>query len=231
MATIQTGTKNYRIVKISGTVKNGKVKIHTDQILKIDYPKSNFDFLCFRSYKGGLVVDETNNMLIIEVESYGTDLKYDLRTKTYSDGNCTPSTYKLTKKYHEIASQSLIAEDSIAPMSKSKKEIIQIGEKEIRLFTKTVKIKVWDQYEEDGDVINLYLNDKVLFSNLEVTKKGEILEIELQQGENIIQIEALNEGKVSPNTSAIRIFVNDQQYDIVLSAKKGQRDSLKIILD
>lgn len=97
MASVQTGTKNHTIVKISGTVKNGKVKIDTDQIVKIDYPDTNFDFLCFRSFKGELIVEEANNTLSIEVESYGIDLQYNLMTKSYSDGNCPPSKYRLTK--------------------------------------------------------------------------------------------------------------------------------------
>lgn len=230
-AAVQTGTKNYSIVKFSGTVKNGKVKIETDNVVKIDYPEPNFDFICFRSYKGELSVDENNNLLVIELETYGGDLKYELATKNYSYGSCPPSISRLTKKYKETDNQNLIAEDSIISESNSKKEIIQIGKKEIKLSAKKVKIKVWDKYEEDGDVVNLYLNGKILFQDLEVTKKGEILDIELQSGENSIEVEALNEGKVSPNTSAIRIFVDDQQYDIILSARKGQRDALKIILD
>jgi len=231
MAMIETGTKNYTIVKISGTVKNGKVKIDTDQVVKIDYPKTNFDFLCFRSFKGELTVDEINTMLLIEIISYGIDLRYDLITKAYSDGNCSPTTVKLTKKYQGTANQSLIAEDAIASESESTKEIIEIGAKEIKLFTKTVKIKVWDRYEEDGDLINLYLNGELLFSNLEVTKKGQLFEIELLPGSNSIEVEAINEGKVSPNTSAIRIFANEDQHDIILSAKKGGKDSLKIIME
>ncbi|WP_299365577.1 LamG domain-containing protein [Winogradskyella sp.] len=122
-------------------------------------------------------------------------------------------------------------EESFTPLETTKKEIIVVDEKEIKLFKKTVKIKVWDSYDEDGDLINLYLNGKILFSDLKVSKKGEVFDIELQSGENIIQVEALNEGTVSPNTSAIRIFVYNQEYEIILSAKKGERDALKIILD
>ena len=125
------------------------------------------------------------------------------------------------KKYPETDKPSEITEDSF--ISKNKKEI--------KLSTKKVKIKVWDKYEEDGDLINLYLNGELLFFNLEVTRKGQLFEIELLPGSNIIEVEALNEGKVSPNTSAIRIFTNDSEHDIILSAKKGGKNSLKIIMD
>lgn len=230
MATVQTGTKNHTIVKIIGTVKNGKVKIDIDRIVKIDFPAPDYNILCFRSYKGELLVDEINNVLIIEVESYGTGLKYDLTTKSYYDDNCIPNKYRLTKKYKGTDSQS-ISEDTIEFASEPKNEITQIGKNEIKLSAKKVKMKVWDKYEEDGDLINLYLNGELLFSNLEVTRKGQLFEIELLPGSNIIEVEALNEGKVSPNTSAIRIFTNDSEHDIILSAKKGGKDSLKIIMD
>lgn len=231
MIVLEAGTKNHFVLQITGSIKNGKVKIDVDKVLKVDYPETKWSFLCFRNFKGELIVDEINNMLVMDLKDYGMALLYDLQTKKYSDGNCHPTFSKLSKKYKETDNQNLIVEDSIASESNSKKEIIQIGKKEIKLSTKKVKIKVWDKYEEDGDVVNLYLNGKILFPDLEVAKKGEILDIELQSGENSIEVEALNEGRVSPNTSAIRIFVDEQQYDIILSARKGQRDALKIILD
>lgn len=221
MLSVSTGTENHSIARIDGTIKEGKVKIHSDNVIKIHYPKTNFEGICFRNYRGNFTIDEVNNVLVMELETYGIDLKYHLATKTYSDGTCPPSILRMTKKYREAENESELPKSSIASESK----------KEIKLSTKIVKIKVWDKYEEDGDLINLYLNGKLLFANLEVTKKGQLFEIELLSGENIIEAEAINEGKVSPNTSAIRIFTDNKEHDIILSARKGGRDSLKIILD
>lgn len=111
------------------------------------------------------------------------------------------------------------------------KEIVVLGKKEIKVFTKTVKIKVWDHLQEDGDIINLYLNDQLLFSHVKVSKKGEFFDMVLQPGENIIQVKALNEGRNPPNTSAIKVIVNKEEHQIILSARKGQRDSLKIMVE
>jgi len=228
MLVVEAGTKNHFITQFSGTIKNGKVKIDMDKVLKIDYPETTWSVLCFRNFKGELIVDEINNRLTMDLKDYGSALIYDLYSKTYSDGQCHPTFTKLTKEYRGTDNQSL-AESSVT--IKPKNEIIQVGKKEIKLSTKKVQIKVWDRYDEDGDVVNLYLNGKILFPDLEVTKKGEILDVELQSDENVIEVEALNEGKVSPNTSAIRIFVDGQEYEILLSAKKGGRDSLKIIVN
>lgn len=231
MLKVQTGTKNHSISTFSGTIKNGKVKIYPEKILKIDYPETNFDLLCFRHYTGDFTIDEKNNLLVIEVESYGIDLTYHLLTKVYSDGNCPPSIFRITKKYGDADNQNVVAEGAISPSMTDNIEMVVIDKKEVKLFTETVKIKVWDNHEEDGDLINLYLNGKLLFSNLEVTKKGEVFEVQLTSGVNIIEVEALNEGKVSPNTSALRIFTSTEEHDIILSARKGQKDALKIILD
>lgn len=231
MLVLEVGTKNHFIIQISGTIKDGKVKIFTDKVLKVDYPETSWDFLCFRNFMGELIVDEINNLLIMDLKDYGTSLIYDLHNKTYSDGNCHPTFTKLTKQYREEDNQSLLAKDSVLPLITSKDTIILIDKKEIKLFRKTIKMRVWDRFEEDGDLINLYLNGKILFSNVEVTKKGEIFEVELLSGINIIEVEAINEGKVSPNTSTIRVFTNNLQYDINLNSKKGVKDYLKIILD
>ena len=225
---VQAKTKNYTVTNFSGSLKEGIVKIYTDEIVKVDYPQSNYRFITFGYVIGALKIDEINNIMVIEGVHYG-NVRYNLKNKKISKGN-SRSSFRLSKKIIETESQRL-EEELITPVITNKKEIIVIDEKEIKLFTKTVKMKVWDSYEEDGDFINLYLNGKILFSDLKVSKKGEIMEIELQSGENIILVEALNEGTISPNTSAITVFVNNQQYEIILSAKKGERDSLKIILD
>ncbi len=147
--------------------------------------------------------------------------------KGFEKTNLSNKTFKISGTNNQVLKE----EKTIPPSISDKKEIILVNEKEIKIFNKKVKIKVWDHLKEDGDLINLYLNDTLLFSNLKVTKKGEVFDIELQSGENIIQVEAINEGTQSPNTSAIRVFVDNQELEIIFSARKGERDALKIILE
>ncbi|WP_299365923.1 hypothetical protein [Winogradskyella sp.] len=228
---VQTETKNYSVYKFIGSVREGKIKINPSEIVKIDFPQPNFPFLCFSNLKAELKIDEVNNKMIIEGENYGVDIKYDLINERYFEGSCPKGTFKLSKNIIKTDNQSIKAENPATLLITDKKEILVVDDKEIILFTKTVKIEVWDSYDEDGDLINLYLNGNILFSDLKVSKKGKRFDIDLQSGENIIEVEALNEGTVSPNTSAIKIFVDEQQHEIILSAKKGERDSLKIILE
>lgn len=228
VVTFDAGTKNHSIIEIGGTIKNGKIKIFTDRILKISYPEPKFDFLCFRNFRGEIVIDEANQLLLMELESYGIDLKYDLVTKQYSDGNCAPSTYRFTKKYEGKAAMS---EEPVAALAEVKKELIVVDQKEIKLSKPVVKIKVWDNNQEDGDLVNLYLNGRLLRSGIEVSRKGEVFELELSSGLNLIEVEAINEGRVSPNTSAISVFTENDQHDIMLRARKGEKDALKIFLD
>jgi len=220
----QTGTQNYTVAKFNGSIKNGNFKIYPDKVLKIHFPTPNYKSICFRNYRGKLIVDEVNNRLVIEAASYGIDIKYNLVNEQYTEGNCPPSKIRLTKEI-------ITNEEQLIKEENEKEEIVVVAEKAIKIYSKKVKIKVWDSHEEDGDLINLYLNGKLLFSNVKVSKKGEMLDIELQAGENSIEIEALNEGTTPPNTSAITVFAHEQEHEIILSAKKGERDALTIVLD
>lgn len=71
-------------------------------------------------------------------------------------------------------------------------------------FTSTVRYR--DAAAIDGDKIKVYLNDKVI--EPEVTMDGEYkgFKINLREGINKIDIEALNEGFASPNTAEFQIY-------------------------
>jgi hypothetical protein len=58
----------------------------------------------------------------------------------------------------------------------------------------------------DGDKIKVYLNDKIM--ETEVVLDGEFKEfkIQLENGVNKIDFEALNEGFASPNTAEFQVY-------------------------
>ena len=74
--------------------------------------------------------------------------------------------------------------------------------------TKSISAKVLyrDAQYVDGDVIRVYLNDKVI--QTEVTLEGEFkgFEITLQTGFNKIDFEALNQGTSGPNTAEFQVY-------------------------
>lgn len=88
--------------------------------------------------------------------------------------------------------------------------------------TKSEKAKVLYRDAEyvDGDIIRVYLNDKVIESQvvLEGVFKG--FEIVLEKGFNKIDFEALNQGTSGPNTAEFRVYddkgslINASQWNL-----------------
>lgn len=72
--------------------------------------------------------------------------------------------------------------------------------------SRSVKIEVRDHSLVDGDRIKVYLNEQVLNSNIMLNGISYIINIELKNGYNRIDIEALNEGYSGPNTAELRVF-------------------------
>jgi len=80
--------------------------------------------------------------------------------------------------------------------------------------TRHLTLKISDDQEEDGDELSVMLNGTVLVRELLLTKKGEILDTELQPGLNILAIHAENNGALPPNTSRIILSDGQHQYAV-----------------
>ncbi len=71
-----------------------------------------------------------------------------------------------------------------------------------------VKLVVWDNNTVDGDMVSIYLNGQLLQENISVTNIKKELLLHLQTGSNIIVMEAINLGRVPPNTATIGINIH-----------------------
>ena len=90
-------------------------------------------------------------------------------------------------------------------MSKVKiKTKLELG----RLETNTTRIRIEcrDHSYVDGDRVRLYLNEKVIRSNIILQGGYYMIDIDLKEGFNRIDIEALNQGTSGPNTAEFRVF-------------------------
>lgn len=72
--------------------------------------------------------------------------------------------------------------------------------------SKQVKIEFRDFGLIDGDRIRIYLNEKVIRTNIVLDGNYFFVYIKLEPGFNRIDIEALSEGNVGPNTAAINVL-------------------------
>lgn len=74
--------------------------------------------------------------------------------------------------------------------------------------TKTEKARVMYRDAEyvDGDIIRVYLNDKVIESQVTLEGAFQGFEIVLEKGFNKIDFEALNQGTSGPNTAEFKVY-------------------------
>ena len=127
---------------------------------------------------------------------------------------------KLEKKYQEINDTILIKKTKI--LKDGDDFIIHSKNKRIKLF-------IWDANNEDGDKIQLKINNKIILSDFETKNKRKKIRYKLKKGENIIEIQATNLGYSPPNTSRIELIDNDTKYPIITQLELGRSAIIKVI--
>lgn len=88
---------------------------------------------------------------------------------------------------------------------------------DIRTTSKYIRIKCRDHELVDGDRIRLLLNNAIIHPNITLTGSFYTIDIEIVDGFNTIEFEALNEGSVSPNTAELKIY---DENDVLLSSNR-----------
>ncbi|MCK0131002.1 hypothetical protein MWU59_05740 [Flavobacteriaceae bacterium F08102] len=95
----------------------------------------------------------------------------------------------------------------------------------------SVRIEVRDHSLVDGDRIKVFLNEKLLNSNIKLEGLNTIIFINLKQGYNRIDIQALNEGYSGPNTAEIKVY--DEGGSLLASKnwniRTGERATLGVV--
>lgn len=102
----------------------------------------------------------------------------------------------------------------------------------VKVKTRSLKLKIWDNQIEDGDIVSVYLNDKKVISDVYLTNKPKEFEIELPPGrEHLITVFAEDFGKAEPNTARVVISDGTKEYVIDLVAERKKQQSIKILVD
>jgi len=81
---------------------------------------------------------------------------------------------------------------------------------DVNTSSKTAIIVCRDFEYEDGDRVQITLNDTVLLKDLYLKNKYFMMEIELKPGFNKFDFKALNQGASGPNTAELKVY-DDQQ--------------------
>ena len=128
---------------------------------------------------------------------------------------------KISKKYNEkIQDTSLVRQT----------QILKDGDDfTIKWEGNKVKLFIWDANIEDGDKIQLTINENIILDNFETTNKRKKIKYLLEEGENKIEIKAINLGTAPPNTSRIELVDSKTKYPIITQLKLGKIAVITII--
>lgn len=77
--------------------------------------------------------------------------------------------------------------------------------------SKTIEILCRDHQYVDGDRVQIIVNDRVIIHNINLRADFQSIIIDLKEGRNVIEFEALNQGTSGPNTAQFRVYDNQNK--------------------
>jgi hypothetical protein len=109
---------------------------------------------------------------------------------------------------------------------------VEVGET-VRIKSRTIKIKIWDGQVEDGDIVSVYLDDKLVLSKhyLRLKPYEFELKIPVTGNEHYITLYADDFGKAEPNTATISINDGQSVQTIDLKAGRNKQESIKLKIE
>ena len=92
-----------------------------------------------------------------------------------------------------------------------------------------LQLYIWDANKEDGDKIELRINNNIILYDFETKNKRKKIKHKLLEGENIIEIKAINLGTSPPNTSRIELVDSKTKYPIITQLELGKSAIIKVV--
>jgi hypothetical protein len=106
-----------------------------------------------------------------------------------------------------------------------------IKDQNLNVFFKSTQaqIEIWDDKTEDGDIVNLYQNDKLILEHYMIISQKKRIKINLDSEKTIFRIEAISEGDIKFNTAMIQLIDQDRIFELSTYLKKGEKTEITII--
>lgn len=128
---------------------------------------------------------------------------------------------RIEKKHPDISDETTLIEQT---------KTLREGENlSINWRSNKMKLFIWDANKEDGDRIELKINNKIILNNFETKNKRKKIRLGLEEGENIIEIKATNLGASPPNTSRIELVDDKTRYPILIQLELGKVATIRIV--
>jgi hypothetical protein len=152
---------------------------------------------------------------------YKEDKKNEYLYLTFNNTNPKQRMTDTTLIFSRVKSKKTTPQTDAKPVV-VKQVIERVNKIYQTIYTKddSIKIDLYDNGEIDGDIVSVYLNDKLIKSNLSLTQKAAIYTIQLDKTlkENKLVIYANNLGSIPPNTAYVIITANKKEYRLVMQS-------------
>ena len=144
----------------------------------------------------------------------------------------TKSAYELLTKMNELKPKmdeevtSALSELSLDEVNsiKANEEKTIIGNSDTRNFS------IWDHQDEDGDVVNLKINNKLYLKEHVLTGEKRSFNLPLtKETDYTIVLSAENMGKVPPNTAKVVVSDGEKSYLFLTDLRNGESCTFKVL--
>ena len=139
---------------------------------------------------------------------------------------------KLEKKIEKVKKRikKQIEKEKIDTTQILQTQILKDGDDfTINWESEKLKLFIWDANKEDGDKIELSINNDIILYDFETKNKRKKIKCKLLKGENIIEIKAINLGTSPPNTSRIELVDSNTKYPIITQLELGKSAIIKVV--
>ncbi len=216
---------------------NKKTKVISFKEEEILYTKSTFsnDMFCFINFTGTVKLSQKNSKLEGNFSGMFKNKKKCIdgsllligSVKLYELLDNINNKIQKSKKVAPAIKQTV---NPIAVLDSLKVNNL-IKDQNLNVFTKfnVLELEIWDAKKEDGDVINLFNNDKLILSNFVIVNKRKKIIVNLDNGKNVFRIVAVSEGEMKPNTAMIQLIDKERTFELMSNLKKGESASITII--
>jgi hypothetical protein len=94
----------------------------------------------------------------------------------------------------------------------------------------SIELRFYDNAQIDGDSISLFLNNRLLFTNIRLTDKAYIIKLPVADllNENELIMVAENLGAIPPNTSYMVAIVADKRYEAQLASTEHSSAAIRL---
>jgi hypothetical protein len=93
----------------------------------------------------------------------------------------------------------------------------------------TAIIRLWDHGKEDNDMITIKVNGVFVLRQYVIKRAQKEIEVKLKIGDNIIQIFALNDGDVAPNTANVMLVDGLIEHNLVSNLAKSHSAKINLV--